>query len=184
MQFAAALRTRGVAMADPDMVATSGWTTDELSAAIDATVAAGALAPPYDLVSLAIGVNDQYRGRPVADYAPAFAALLTRAVGFAGGDADRVFVASIPDWGVTPFAIASGRHRAHIAAQVDEYNAMAAATCVLRGIPFVDVTVLSRRDDLRMELVEDGLHPSARQYAAWVEAMLASLPARFTAPAR
>ena len=173
-----------MAIADPDIVATSGWSTDELSAAIDAAEAAGTLSPPYALVSLAIGVNDQYRGRPVAEYAPAFAALLSRAVGFAGGDADRVFVASIPDWGVTPYAIASGRDRATIAAQVDEYNAMAAATCALRGIPFVDVTGLSRREDLRLALVEDGLHPSARQYAAWGGALLGGLPTRITAPAR
>lgn len=134
-------------------------------------------------MSLAIGVNDQYRGRPVADYAPAFAALLARAVGFAGGDADRVFVVSIPDWGVTPFAVASGRDRELIAAQIDAFNAIAGATCAMRGIPFVDVTAASRREDLRLALVEDGLHPSPAQYAAWVEAMLAALPARFTTPA-
>src|SRR6478609_5706449 len=83
--LAALLRDAGKSVADPHIIARSGWTTDELSAAIDAEEAAGALAPPYTLVSLGIGVNDQYRGRSLEAYAPAFRMLLARALAFAGG---------------------------------------------------------------------------------------------------
>ena len=122
VQLAAALRARGVAIAHPQIIARSGWTTDELSAAIDAEDAHGNLQPHYDLVSLQIGVNNQYRGRSVEDYRDEFSRLFERAVAFAGGDPAHVLVLSIPDWGTTPFAQASGRDRAQIAREIDEYN--------------------------------------------------------------
>src|SRR5688500_13738544 len=104
VQLAARLRARGIEIAPPKIVARTGWTTDELAEAIDdAQVTAR-----YGLVSLLIGVNNQYRGRELANYREEFGALLERAIGFAG-DPKRVFVVSIPDWGVTPFAARSGR---------------------------------------------------------------------------
>ena len=110
-QLAAALRAEGIvidgiAVANPRIIAATGWTTDELSAAIDA---AEPLGENHALVSLLIGVNNQYRGRTVDDYVHEFVILLERAIGFAGRRADRVFVLAIPDWGVTPFAADSGR---------------------------------------------------------------------------
>ncbi len=169
VQLAAVLRARGVGMAHPQIVARSGWTTDELSAAIDAEDAHGNLQPHYALVSLQIGVNNQYRGRGVEDYREEFSRLFERAVGFAGGDPARVLVLSIPDWGMTPFAQASGRDRAQIAREIDEYNAAAEALCHRRGATWVDITDLTRRPDLADELVADGLHPSAAMYTLWVE---------------
>jgi lysophospholipase L1-like esterase len=171
--LAGALRARGLDLGAPRIIATSGWTTDELSAAIDAAEAEGTLAPPYALVSLGIGVNDQYRGRSLDAYAPAFRMLLGRAVAFAGGDAARVFVPSIPDWGTTPFARSAGRDRDAIAAGIDAYNTVAAAICAQSGVRFVDVTTLGRRADNLDALVADGLHPSAAQYRQWVDALLA-----------
>jgi len=169
VQLAAGLRARGIAIAHPHVIARSGWSTDELSAAIDEEQAQEQLLPRYGLVSLLIGVNDQYRGRSVADYAAPFSRLLERAIGFAGGDPAHVLVVSIPDWGVTPFAQASGRDRAHIASEIDAYNAVAAASCQERGVSWVDVTDLTRQGDLAHELVSDGLHPSGAMYARWVE---------------
>ena len=96
VQLAAALRERGLALADPRIIATTGWTTDELSAAMDAAEPLGR----WDVVSLLIGVNNQYRGRDVANYADEFAALLERAIALAGDRPGRVLVLSIPDWGV------------------------------------------------------------------------------------
>ncbi|HEU0013481.1 MAG TPA: GDSL-type esterase/lipase family protein, partial [Longimicrobium sp.] len=113
VRLAALLRERGMDVADPEIIARTGWTTDELSAAIDERDPQG----PYALVSLLIGVNNQYRGRSADEYRGEFAALLRRAIAFAGGDAGRVIVLSIPDWGVTPFA--EGRDRAAIAAEID-----------------------------------------------------------------
>lgn len=179
--LAGALRARGIAIEPPRIIATSGWSTDELSAAIDAAESAGTLSPPYALVSLGIGVNDQYRGRPLDAYAPAFRALLARAVAYAGGDARRVFVPSIPDWGTTPFARAAGRDREAIAERIDAYNAVAATLCAQACVRFVDVTALGRRADNVDLLVADGLHPSGPLYRQWVEAMLARWPGLATA---
>ncbi|MGH8078339.1 MAG: GDSL-type esterase/lipase family protein, partial [Lysobacter sp.] len=123
VQLAAALRREGIDLADPRIIATTGWTTDELATAIDAAEPVGS----FDFVSLLIGVNNQYRGRSVAEYRSEFTALLKRAIGFTGGRADRVLVLSIPDWGVTPFAAAQfaqqqGRDDAQIARELDAFN--------------------------------------------------------------
>jgi lysophospholipase L1-like esterase len=100
VQLAARLRAHGVPITDPEIIAVTGWTTDELDAGIQAAQPQG----PYDLVSLLIGVNNQYRGRSPEEYQAQFADLLQQAIGLAGGDPTRVIVLSIPDWGVTPFA--------------------------------------------------------------------------------
>ena len=162
VQLVASLRARDIAIADPRIIATTGWTTDELSAAMDAAEPLGT----YDLVSLLIGVNNQYRGRPVDEYAREFEALLQRAIGLAGGRADRVFVLAIPDWGVTPFGAGSGRDVAQIARELDAFNAAAAGICARRGVAFVDIAPVSRAQGARL-VAEDGLHPSAELYAEW-----------------
>jgi lysophospholipase L1-like esterase len=171
MQLARLLRAEGVAIADPGIVATTGWTTDELSAAMDAT----SLSPPYALVTLLIGVNNQYRGRSVANYREEFSALLARAIALAGEHADRVVVVSIPDWGVTGFARTSGRDVHRVGIEIDAFNATAHEIARGRGIAFVDVTSLSRTagdgDDM---LVADRLHPSGAQYALWAEPIFAA----------
>ena len=169
MQLAQALRDDGIGLADPHIIATTGWTTDELDAAIDAA----APARDYAFVSLLIGVNNQYRGRNVRDYGREFAALLERAVGFADGRGERVLVLSIPDWGVTPFARDSGRDRGAIARELDAYNAAAGDRCAARGIAFVDITGVSReRGAEPAMLAADGLHPSAAMYALWTQLAL------------
>lgn len=166
MRLAAALRAQGLALADPTILATTGWTTDELSSAMDTA----AFAPPYELVSLLIGVNNQYRGRPADEYRGEFRRLLERAVTLAGARPGRVLVLSIPDWGVTPFASGSGRDTARIAAELDAYNAIAREETIRAGAAFVDITPISR--DYPALLADDGLHPSAAQYALWAEAAL------------
>ncbi|WP_130617372.1 SGNH/GDSL hydrolase family protein [Dyella amyloliquefaciens] len=166
VQLATRLRGEGIALDDPLIVATTGWTTDELSAAMDVT----AFAPPYDLVSLLIGVNNQYRGRSADDYREEFRRMLGRSADLAGGRPGRVLVLSIPDWGVTPFAQASGRDIAQIARDLDVYNAIAADEVNATGAYWVDITGISRQHPAL--LAEDGLHPSAAQYTLWMEAAL------------
>ena len=169
VQLAAALRTHGIDLADPRILATTGWTTDELWAAMDAAEPLGA----WDFVSLLIGVNNQYRGRSVDDYVGEFHRLLRRAIALAGDRVDRVLVLSIPDWGVTPFAVASGRDREAFAADLDAYNAAARDLCEAHGVAFVDITGISRdRGGTAEMLADDGLHPSASQYARWAGAAL------------
>jgi lysophospholipase L1-like esterase len=164
MQLADALRTRGIRIADPRIIATTGWTTDELSAAMDAAEPLGT----FDFVSLLIGVNNQYRGREVENYRAEFAALLDRAIGLVGGREDRVLVLSIPDWGVTPFGQGSGRDTAQIGRELDAYNAVAAEECAVRGITFVDITPVSRSLGAQPDrIADDGLHPSPLAYSDW-----------------
>jgi lysophospholipase L1-like esterase len=171
MQLAKRLRADGVAIDDPQIVATTGWTTDELSAAMDAAT----FSPPYALVTLLIGVNNQYRGRDLANYREEFAALLTRAIALAGERADHVVIVSIPDWGVTGFARAHGRDAHRVGIEIDAFNATARAIANDRGVAFVDVTAISRdAGDAADALVADRLHPSAAQYARWTDAILAA----------
>ena len=162
-QLAARLRASGVAVGPPTIVAETGWTTDELNAGLDAAAPEG----PFDLVTLLIGVNDQYRGRPLDGIRQRLAGLIDRAVALAGGDASRVVMVSVPDWGVTPFAASEGRDAAAVAAEVDALNAAARAEATARGVAFVDVTPLSRTQGALV--VDDGLHPTAEAYAAWTD---------------
>ncbi|AVQ08223.1 TPA: SGNH/GDSL hydrolase family protein [Xanthomonas vasicola pv. zeae] len=164
LQLVDGLRAYGWNVAPPQIIATAGWTTDELQAGID-TAAPQA---PFALVSLLIGANNQYRGRSLDEYCQQFDALLLRAIAFAGGHAARVFVLSIPDWGLTPFARARGRDAALIGAQIDAFNAIAADRCSAHGVRFVDITATNRDggDSVDM-LVDDGVHPSGAMYARW-----------------
>lgn len=165
VQLARALRARGVAIADPQIVARTGWTTDELDAGITALVARDALRGPYGLVTILIGVNNQYRGRPVEEFRAELGALLRRAIGFAGGDAARVIVVGIPDWGVTPFN--TSRDAARVAREIDAFNAENRAEAERAGAQWVDITDLTRAAP--RDVVADGLHPNGAMYAKWVE---------------
>jgi lysophospholipase L1-like esterase len=156
------LRARRVAVADPVIVARTGWTTDELSNGIDAARPAGS----FGLVTLLIGVNNQYRNRSTDEYRTQFRALLARAISFADSKASRVIVLSIPDWGVTPFAL--GRDRTRIATEIDAFNAINRDETVRAGARYVDIAPMSRRAAAENALVAgDGLHPSAAMYAEW-----------------
>ena len=180
-RLATALRAEAVDVRDPEIVARTGWTVAELDAGIDAAQPDG----PYDLVTLLVGVNDQYRGGTAAAYRPAFRAMLARAVAFAGGRASRVVVLATPDWGVTPFAarspagfaarssagFAADRDRTAIAAEIDAFNAAAQQEAAAAGARWVDVAPVSRARGAR-DVASDGLHPSGALYAAWAGLML------------
>ncbi|CAN5679525.1 SGNH/GDSL hydrolase family protein [soil metagenome] len=160
------LRESGASISNPEIVARTGWTTDELMTAIHEAP----LKESYELVSLLIGVNNQYRGRSPGEYRAEFTELLDYAVKCAGGFAHRVIVLSIPDWGVTPFA--EGRDRARIALEIDEFNAMNRAESDRRGAYYVDVTPISRAEKHRDLLVADGLHPAGAMYDMWARLAL------------
>ena len=167
LKLAALLRARGMHVAEPKIIAKTGWTTDELAAAIHDADAMG----NYDLVTLLIGVNNQYRGGLVDEYRAQFRALLARAIGFAGGKPSHVVVVSIPNWGQTPFA--EGRDRSTIALEIDAFNAVNRDESGRAGARYVDITPISSRVANKADMVvADKLHPSARMYAEWVRAML------------
>ena len=147
---------------EPQIIAKTGWTTDELNSAIDAAKPQGT----FDLVTLLIGVNNQYRGRSADEYRAQFSALLRRAIGFAGGNPKNVIVVSIPDWGVTPFA--EGRDRAQIANEIDRFNEINREETERASAHYVDVTPVSRETDPAL-VAGDKLHPSALMYRRWVD---------------
>ena len=166
VQLAVALRQDGFPIDDPRIIARTGWTTDELLAEIES--ASPSVERGYDLVTLLIGVNDQYRGRGVDSFRAGFERLLQLARTFALGSA-RVIVISIPDWSVTPFARDDPRGAPAIAREIDEFNAVARDMAQSAGAAVVDVTGISRRaaEDPQL-LAADALHPSAAMYRLWV----------------
>ncbi len=171
-QLARALRENGFKFDDPIVVAKTGWTTSELTEGVGRAKPKGR----FDLVTLAIGVNNQYRGLPVSKFGREFQSLLVQAIAFADGNAKRVIVVSIPDWGVTPFA--KDRDRRLVGAQIDAFNAKAQKGCKERSVTFVNVTAISKlaAEDPSM-VAGDGLHPSAKQYARWVELVFPNVKA-------
>ena len=163
VQLADRLRASGVAINPPEIIATTGWRTDQLKAAIEAD---DELLETYDLVSLLIGVNNQYQGRSVESFAPEFEELLQKAIELAGGNKDRVFVVSIPDYGKTPFGATKAEE---IARELDEYNQVSLEICSKYRVKYFNITPISRQDDPKGELVaNDNLHPSGKQYSLWV----------------
>jgi len=173
VQLAEQLRAQGILVHDPNIVATTGWTTEELMTGIARANVTG----NYDLVSLLIGVNDQYRSYPFHSYEPNFEMLLKSAIGFAGGNIDHVFVLSIPDYGVTPFGQKSDPAR--IAQELDAYNAVAKTICEKYGIQFFNITEISR-DALNDNslIAEDQLHPSGKMYTLWVNSIVAAIKSK------
>ncbi len=164
------LRRCGFRVQAPEIIAVTGFTTDELMALIQATP----LQPPYSLVTLLAGVNNQYRGRSLGNFEAEFGELLEQAVAFSGGHFQRVWVLSIPDWGVTPFA--EGRDRAEIAREIDAFNAVCRHQAEKRGAGYIDITTGQRRDgNLAEYLAADGLHPSGKEYAKWAGILSAAM---------
>lgn len=154
----------------PRIIAKTGWTTDELETGIEMANNADPLRSSYDFVSLLIGVNNQYRGRPVDTYKPAFETLLRKALKYAGYKPDHVVVLSIPDWSVTPFA--SGRDRAQIAREIDSYNAANKQIADQYQVNYINITPWTREAATDLTLVApDGLHPSAKEYKRWADRM-------------
>ncbi len=166
VQLVARLLDRGIPCADPLIIARTGWTTDVLDAAITQAGPIGL----FDLVTLLIGVNNQYRGRSLEEYRVHFRALLERAIAFARGRPERVLVLSIPDWGVTPFA--EGRDSGRIANEIDAFNAVNRAETLAAGARYMDITPSTRDLSEPGLLAEDGLHPSGLLYKRWVDLAL------------
>lgn len=152
---------------DPRIIATTGWRTDQLKNAI---IAANLQPNQYNLISLLIGVNNQYQNKSVESYAPEFEELLSMAIALAGGDKSRVFVVSIPDYGFTPFGKAN---QEKISRELDAYNAVNKSIADKMGVLYFNITDISRKGLAEPALVaSDGLHPSGKMYSAWVELIL------------
>jgi lysophospholipase L1-like esterase len=164
-QLAKALNSDSILVSAPQIVAKTGWTTGELLEAIDRTT----FRNKYDIVTLLIGVNNQYRNYDIAIFRTEFKRLLILAINFAGVDTKKVYVLSIPDWGFTPFAKKNNRDAAQIAQEIDAYNSVCKEEAEKLNIKFIDITSISRIAKTDGSLIaEDGLHPSAKMYGLWV----------------
>lgn len=161
------LRQKGFSFYAPEIIAKTGWTTDELEAAMkDHT-----FLPKYDFVTLLAGVNNQYRGREIIEYKDQFEELLKKAITLANGKKEHVFVISIPDYGVTPFA--ASKDPAKIAREVDTFNTVNKALSIQYKVQYIDITPGSRKAANDPGLIAaDGLHPSEKEYANWAELLV------------
>lgn len=170
--LATTLRERGQQIEDPRIIAVTGWRTDQLKKAI---VEAN-LKNEYGLVSLLIGVNNQYQKKSAESYAPEFEELLQLALTLAGGKKENVFVVSIPDYGFTPF----GKPRQEeITKAIDQFNQVNQEITKRIGIRYVFITDLTREGLVKPEYVAaDGLHPSGKMYALWVERIMIAMTPR------
>ncbi len=172
IQVASLLSQQDIEIREPELLAKTGWTTGNLLEALN-------LNPPkktYSFVTLLIGVNNQYQGRSLNEYKTEFTELLIRAISYAGNNRRHVFVISIPDYSVTPFA--RDFDTATIAGEIDAYNAANKAITLNEGIAYINVTPISREAKNDPALIAtDGLHPSGIQYKKWSE-LLAPLIAK------
>ncbi|HLP51312.1 MAG TPA: GDSL-type esterase/lipase family protein [Chitinophagales bacterium] len=168
VQLRDSLAVRGIATDTLNIIATTGWRTDNLISAISNKNLGN---QNYNLVSVLIGVNNQYQNRPFLQYQLEFPALLDSAIRYAGGNKNHVFVVSIPDYAYTP--VGQSGNPAQISSQLDQYNAYAKHIADSIGVRYFDITPISRLGLQNTALVAgDGLHPSAVQYTEWVKLIL------------
>lgn len=167
VQLTDSIRTKGISIQDPQIIAKTGWTTGDLLEGIDKVN----ITSNYDLVSLLIGVNNQYRQYDISKFRKEFRLLLEKAISFADGQTNRVFVISIPDYGVTPFG--QQKNPRKIARQINQYNEIAENISERYSVSFIKITPISKRakDDTTL-VAEDGLHPSGNMYREWVSKIL------------
>jgi lysophospholipase L1-like esterase len=165
-QLADALNKQSFHVQPPTIIAVSGWTTDDLISAISQSSITD---KKFSFVALLIGVNDQYQQLSQDNYKIKFAQVLNTAITFANGNASRVFVVSIPDWGVTPFAAGQG---SIIAPQIDQFNTINKSISKAAGVDYLDITPISRQAATDTSLIaSDGLHPSGKMYTLWVNSL-------------
>lgn len=165
-QLVSLLNSEGSAVAPPLIIAKTGWTTDELDEGITVARENDLLLPHYDMVTLLIGVNNQYRGRSQDEYRLQFEALLKKAIVFAGNRPERVVVISIPDWGITPFA--NGRDQGQISSEIDAFNSINKKIALQYQAHYINITPLTREASGDPTLLAaDGLHPSGKEYKRW-----------------
>jgi acyl-CoA thioesterase I len=168
------LRNEGISCFSAKIIATTGWTTGNLISAINTA----ALPDTFNLVSLLIGVNNQYQNLSIAEYTIQFEQLLQTSIQKVGGDSSHVFVLSIPDYGVTPFGAANATE---IALEIDQFNAINQEITEQYGISYFNITEISRlaANDLSL-IASDGLHPSGKMYQLWVDLIFDSIKNKVT----
>lgn len=164
LQLTNIINAAGLSSPTPTIIALTGWTTDNL---IYAIANSNITNNKYQVVTLLIGVNDQFQGLTQDHYRTNFIKLLHTAIKFANGDSTRVFVLSIPDYGVTPFAM--GRDSI-IGPQIDQFNTINKQESENAGVNYLNITDISREAATDTTLIaNDGLHPSGKMYKLWID---------------
>lgn len=161
--LADSLRGRGYNISEPRIIATTGWTTEDLLRAMNDRLGE----EKYDLVSVLIGVNNQYQGKSIEAYENDLREIFSRAIARSSRGREGVFAVSIPDYGVTPFGAENAEE---IGREIDEFNAVFERVAEEHDVDFYDITPISRRAENEPDLIaDDGLHPSGHMYGLWVE---------------
>ena len=167
VQFLNELKLYTSAIDTLQIIATSGWRVDQLKYGMDNSN----LEPPYGLVSLLIGVNNQYQGQNANDFRPEFIEILEKSLKLVNNRKERFFVISIPDWGASPYGLVFDR--AKVSKEIDEFNSVVKEESEKRGLRYFDITAISRRALIDRTLIaSDGLHPSGEMYKLWVDKMI------------
>jgi len=149
------------------IIAQTGWRVDQLKEAMNSSD----LEPPYGIVSLLIGVNNQYQGQNANDFRPEFIEILEKSLKLVENRTERLFVISIPDWGASPYGF--GFDRAKVSKEINEFNSVVKEESEKRGLRYFDITTISRRALIDRTLIaSDGLHPSGKMYKLWVDKMI------------
>lgn len=163
-QLVQLLRKKGFNFYAPEIIAKTGWTTDELQM----TLGNYSFLSKYDFVSLLIGVNNQYRGRDAIEYKEQFEEILKKAIELANGKKEHVIIVSIPDYSLTPFAKSMDREK--ISKEIEVFNGINKALSIQYKVQYVDVSSAFRENKDLVDLIAgDGLHPSQKEYANWAE---------------
>ena len=167
VQFLDELKLYTTVLDTLQIIATSGWRVDQLKFGMDNSN----LEPPYGLVSLLIGVNNQYQGQNANDFRPEFIEMLEKSLKLVNNRKERFFVISIPDWGASPYGF--GFDRAKVSKEINEFNSVVKEESEKRGLRYFDITAISRRALIDRTLIaSDGLHPSGKMYKLWVDKMI------------
>ena len=167
VQFLDELKLYTTVLDTLQIIATSGWRVDQLKFGMDNSN----LEPPYGLVSLLIGVNNQYQGQNANDFRPEFIEMLEKSLKLVNNRKERFFVISIPDWGASPYGF--GFDRAKVSKEINEFNSVVKEESEKRGLRYFDITTISRRALIDRTLIaSDGLHPSGKMYKLWVDKMI------------
>ena len=149
------------------IIAQTGWRVDQLKEAMNSSD----LEPPYGIVSLLIGVNNQFQGQNANDFRPEFIEILEKSLKLVENRTERLFVISIPDWGASPYGF--GFDRAKVSKEINEFNSVVKEESEKRGLRYFDITTISRKALIDRTLIaSDGLHPSGKMYKLWVDKMI------------
>jgi len=167
-QLVDSLIGHGVNAEKPQVLATTGWRTDDLMNAVSNSH----LASNFSLISISIGVNNQYQGKPFSQFEKELPLIFSQALRHCSNDTTRIFFVSIPDYYFSPFGLSSQKG-AKISAEIDQYNSFIKHFAEKMNVSFIDITAISRNRDEKLT-AKDGLHPSVYQYSAWVSKVLES----------